>query len=96
MNPSKVVREKVQKLTDLPNIGVSMAKDLRLIGIDTPDDLPGKDPFELYKNLCEKIGTRQDPCGLDTFMSITDFMNGGEPKVWWEYTQKRKKESYEF
>ena len=96
MNPSKVVREKVQKLTDLPNIGVSMAKDLRLIGIDTPDDLQGKDPFELYKNLCEKIGTRQDPCVLDTFMSITDFMNGGEPKVWWEYTQKRKKESYEF
>ena len=96
MNPSKVVREKVQTLTDLPNIGVSMAKDLRLIGIDTPDDLQGKDPFELYKNLCEKIGTRQDPCVLDTFMSITDFMNGGEPKVWWEYTQKRKKESYEF
>ncbi len=96
MNPSKVVREKVQKLTDLPNIGVSMAKDLRSIGINTPDDLQGKDPFELYKNLCEKTGARQDPCVLDTFMSITDFMNGGEPKVWWEYTQKRKKESYGF
>jgi len=94
MNPSKVVREKVQKLTDLPNIGVSMAKDLRFIGINTPDDLQGKDPFELYKNLCVKTGTRQDPCVLDTFMSITDFMNGGEPKAWWEYTQKRKKESY--
>ncbi|MBU0632533.1 helix-hairpin-helix domain-containing protein [bacterium] len=23
-------------------------------------------------------------------MSITDFMNGGEPKVWWAYTKERK------
>ncbi|MBU0632546.1 helix-hairpin-helix domain-containing protein [bacterium] len=91
MNPSKVIREKVVKLTDLPNIGVSMAKDLRFIGINTPDDIQGKDPFELYKALIVKSGKRQDPCVLDVFMSITDFMNGGEPKVWWDYTQERKK-----
>ena len=90
MNPSKVVREKAKKLTDLPNIGVSLAEDLRSIGIDSPIQLQGKNPLELYEMLCEKSGTRQDPCVLDVFMSIADFMDGGEPKVWWDYTQKRK------
>lgn len=28
MNPSKVIRENVTKLTDLPNIGKSLAEDL--------------------------------------------------------------------
>jgi hypothetical protein len=90
MNPKKVVREKVKKLTDLPNIGPSLADDLRLIGIDTPEQLKGKEAIELYEMLCEKTGAKHDPCVLDVFMSVTDFMNGGEAKVWWDYTQQRK------
>ena len=90
MNPSKVTRETTQKLTDLPNIGTSLAEDLQRIGIDQPDMLIGEDPFELYQRLCDATGTRQDPCVLDVFMSITDFMNGNEPRVWWEYTAWRK------
>jgi len=91
MNPSKVVRENTKKLTDLPNIGKSLAGDLESIGIQSPDDLKGQDPIELYKKLCRKSGTKHDPCVLDVFMSITDFMDGGEPKVWWDYTDNRKK-----
>ncbi|WP_345994019.1 helix-hairpin-helix domain-containing protein [Sulfurimonas sp. HSL-1716] len=91
MNPQKVVRNKVKKLTDLPNIGSSLAADLHSIGIDNPQELRGKDPFELYGMLCAKSGQRQDPCVLDVFMSITDFMNGAEPRVWWNYTAERKK-----
>lgn len=91
MNPSKVVREKVKKLTDLPNIGKSLADDLRLIDIDSPQMLKGKDPYELYQKLCKVTDARQDPCVLDVLMSITDFMNGNEPKVWWDYTDERKK-----
>jgi hypothetical protein len=90
MNPKKVVREKVKKLTDLPNIGPSLADDLCQIGINTPEQLKGKEAFELYEMLCEKTGAKHDPCVLDVFMSIIDFMNGGEPKVWWDYTQERK------
>lgn len=90
MNPKKVEREKTKKLTDLPNIGKSLAKDLELIGIDTPEKLKGEDPYKLYQKLCEIRGKRQDPCVLDVLMSITDFMNGGEPKVWWDYTAERK------
>lgn len=91
MNPKKVLREKTKKLTDLPNIGPSLAGKLEFIGIKTPNDLKGKDPKELYDTLCEKTGTIHDPCVLDVFMSITDFMDGGEPKVWWEYSAKRKR-----
>ena len=91
MNPAKVVRDKVALLTDLPNIGPSLAKDLRAIGIATPQELRGRDPWELYQALCEKRGSRQDPCVLDVFMAITDFMEGGEPRVWWDYTAERKR-----
>ncbi len=90
MNPKKVVREKVKKLTDLPNIGPSLAEDLSLIGIETPEQLQGKEAFELYEELCKKTGAKHDPCVLDVFISITDFINGGEPKVWWDYTAQRK------
>ena len=91
MNPSKVVREKVAALTDLPNVGPSIAGELRSIGITSPEELRGREPWELYRALCDKRGARQDPCVLDVFMAITDFMNGGEPRVWWAYTAERKR-----
>ena len=91
MNPVKVRRETTRVLTDLPNIGPAIAKDLRRIGIERPQQLAGRDAFELYSRLCEATGRRQDPCLLDTLMSVVDFMNGGEPKVWWAYTPERKR-----
>lgn len=90
MNPEKVEREKVEKLTDLPNVGVRVASELRLIGIDDPAQLAGADPYELYVRFCRAAGERKDPCMLDVLMSIVDFMNGGDPKRWWAYTALRK------
>jgi hypothetical protein len=83
-------RETVFKLEDLPNIGKAIGKDLRLIGIDHPQRLIGKDPFDLYESLCAKTGIRHDPCVIDVFMSAVDFMEGGEPSPWWSFTGKRK------
>ncbi|MBU1216362.1 helix-hairpin-helix domain-containing protein [bacterium] len=91
MHPSKVVRKNVKKLTDLPNIGVILAKKLHYIGIKSPQMLKGKKPLELYRLMCEQSGKREDPCLLDVLISITDFINGGEPRVWWYYTEERKK-----
>jgi hypothetical protein len=91
MHPDKVRRETTKTLTDLPNVGAAMARTLRTIGIETPGQLVGRDPVELYGALCEKRGRRQDPCVLDMLMSVTDFMNGGAPKVWWAYTAQRKR-----
>jgi Pathogenicity locus len=38
-------------LEQLPNIGPSLAADLRLIGVHTPRDLQGRDAFVLYQKL---------------------------------------------
>lgn len=91
MNPTKVIREKVEKLTDLPNVGKTVAHDFTQIGITRPDQLKGQDPYDLYVRFCKAFGERQDPCMLDVLMSITDFMDGGEPRVWWNYTAERKR-----
>ena len=79
-----------QTLEQLPNIGPSLAADLRLIGIERPQDLRGKDAFVLYQKLCAATGQRQDPCVLDTFMAATDFMRGAPAAPWWQYTAQRK------
>jgi len=44
----------------------------------------------LYDKLCEKKAQHVDHCVIDVFMSAVDFMEGGEPKSWWEFTGKRK------
>jgi hypothetical protein len=77
-------------LEQLPNIGPALAGDLRLIGIEHPLQLRGKDAFVLYQKLCAVTGQRHDPCVLDTFMAATDFMGGAAPAPWWSYTAQRK------
>ena len=84
-------RETVSQLDALPNIGKTIAGDLRLIGIDHPGKLVGKDPFELYEALCTRSGKRHDPCVIDVFMSVIHFMEGGDPLPWWKFTDNRKK-----
>ncbi|MGY3265779.1 helix-hairpin-helix domain-containing protein [Lysobacter sp. HA35] len=90
MNPAKVVREKVRRFTDLPNIGPAMAKDFELLGFTQPQQLAGVDPLKLYESLRVATGSRHDPCVLDTFMSVTHFLGGGEPQPWWHFTEQRK------
>lgn len=77
-------------LEQLPNVGPSIAADLRSLGIVHPRELASRDAFVLYQALCAKTGKRQDPCVLDTFMAATDFMRGAEARPWWAYTQQRK------
>ena len=84
-------RETVSRLEDLPNVGKAMTSDLRLIGIEKPRELIGKDPFNLYAELCTRSGQRHDPCVIDVFMSVIHFMEGGEPLPWWSFTDERKK-----
>lgn len=80
----------VERLEAIPNIGPSLAEDLRIVGIAHPHDLPGKDPYALYDRLCRATGVRQDPCVLDTFISAVRFMEGAPAHPWWHYTAERK------
>ena len=90
MHPAKVRRAKVKVLTDLPNVGPSVAGDLRVLGIEAPAQLVGQDPVALYDRLCALTGTRQDPCVLDVLLSVVRFMDGEDPRPWWDYTAERK------
>ncbi len=89
-SPKAASAAECRSLEQLPNIGPALAADLRLIGIHTPAELRGKDPFVLYQKLCAATGQRQDPCVLDTFMAATDFMRGAPAAPWWKYTPQRK------
>jgi len=91
MHPAKVQRERLHRLTDLPNVGPAMARDLERIGIQAPQQLAGQDPLALYERLCRTSGVRQDPCVLDVFIAITRFMDGDAPRAWWAYTAERKR-----
>lgn len=90
MNPTKVVRERVKLFTDLPNIGPASAQDFVRLGFAHPSELAGADPLELYNNLCLVTGSYHDPCVLDVFMSVTDFLAGNPPQPWWHFTERRK------
>ena len=90
MNPSKVDRNRVKVLTDLPNIGKASAADLRCLGISQPAQLIGLSPYAMFDQLCKTTGMRHDPCVLDVFISITRFMHGEAPRPWWAYTAERK------
>ena len=89
-SPKAASATECEVLEQLPNIGPSLAADLRLIGVQHPKDLRGKDAFVLYQKLCAATGQRQDPCVLDTFMAATDFMRGAAAAPWWHYTAQRK------
>lgn len=82
----------VIKFTDIPNVGKAMERDFRALGMNSPRDLVGRDPYRLYQAMCERSGSRQDPCVLDTYLAVCDFMNGGPSRPWWDYTATRKKQ----
>ena len=91
MAPQKArTASECETLEQLPNIGPSLAADLRALGIGHPRELAARDPFVLYQQLCVLTGRRQDPCVLDSFMAVTDFMRGAGAAPWWHYTAQRK------
>ena len=81
-----------QTLEQLPNVGPAMARDLNALGLHHPAQLAGQDAYALYRALERHSGRRQDPCVLDTFLAVVDFMNGAPARPWWSYTAQRKRD----
>jgi hypothetical protein len=81
----------IANLEDLPNVGPAIAADFRKLGIATPSELVGRDPFALYDDLCRVTGVRHDPCVLDVFISAVRYMEGSPKRPWWKYTAERKR-----
>ena len=84
-------RSELAALEQLPNVGPSVAADLRRLGVVRPQDLQGRDPYAMYEELCRVTGQRHDPCLLDTFIAAVRFMGGEPAKPWWRYTAERKR-----
>jgi Pathogenicity locus len=84
-------RDACERLEDVPNVGPSIAGDLRSIGVSHPGDLAGRDPYALYNALCAATSVRHDPCVLGVFLSAVRFMEGAPARPWWHYTAERKR-----
>lgn len=85
-------RSSLTDFQQIINIGPSLAGDFRDIGLHKPQQLTGKNAWELYRELCLQTDQRHDPCVLDVFLSAVDYMNGNKPQVWWNYTAQRKRD----
>lgn len=80
----------VRELCTLTNVGPAMARDFLLLGIRSVEQIKGRDPDQLYEELCTRTQSRQDPCVLDTFRAVVHNVEYGATKKWWEFTALRK------
>ena len=83
-----------QSLTDVPGVGVSIANDLRNIGIHAISDLKGKDPEQLYELSNIYAGIIQDRCLLYVFRCAVYFaetpqqIQDPEKLKWWYWKDR--------
>lgn len=84
-------KTQTSKLEDLPNIGKSIAHDLRAIGILRPQQIATQEPLAIYLALADSMGQRHDPCVLYTLTAAQHFMESGVALPWWKFTEQGKK-----
>jgi DNA transformation protein len=84
-------QKQTTELEDVPNIGKSIAADLRAIGILRPQQLAGRDPYATYIELSGTMGHRHDPCVLYVLMSAKHFFESGVALPWWKFAEQGKK-----
>jgi hypothetical protein len=85
-----MARHEIKKFQEIPNVGKATIKDFILLGINEPFELVGRDPYQMYSDLCKITNQHHDPCVIDVFISAVRYMEGGAAKKWWEFTLERK------
>ncbi len=89
--------EDTRRLRDLAGVGRSIEADLRSLSVQTVAELAARDGDQLYRQLCDQTGTRQDPCVLDTFRCAVaqarDSNLPQEQRNWWWWSRQRKQGS---
>lgn len=87
----------MRTLSSLRGIGPAMLEDFALLGIHSVEALATRDGAQLYHQLEQLTGQRQDPCVLDTFRcAIAQARNPQLPADqcnWWWWSRKRKEQS---
>ena len=85
MPPKTVIAE----LSRIPGIGPSIASDLYGLGISRVDELRGRNPEALYRDLCEHQGKHVDACVLYVFRCAVYFASETkhDPELlkWWNW-----------
>ena len=72
--PKALCAQQARRLTDIPNIGTSIAADLRGAGVQEPADVQCMDPVAVYERLRGPMGRRHDPCVLPRAVPIVEAM----------------------
>lgn len=81
-------------LRKIPGIGRKMEEDLRLLDVESVEDLNGNDPELLYDKLCILKGYRVDRCVLYVFRCAvyyaTEKNHDPEKLKWWNWKDANK------
>jgi len=85
-----MARNEIKNVLEIPNVGKATEKDFILLGINDPFELVGRDPYQMYSDLCEITNQYHDPCVIDVFISAVRYMEGGAATKWWEFTSEKK------
>lgn len=79
----------IKELMQVPGVGKMTADDLWDLGIRSIADLKGRDPEELYRQLCCQQGMHIDRCVLYVFRCAVYFasseMHDPEKLKWWNW-----------
>ncbi len=78
------------RLQEIPNVGPRMAEDLLKLGVTRLGEAAGRDPDEMYHELCALDARRHDPCVRDVFAAVVSHAEGHPARPWWEFTPQRK------
>jgi len=82
-----------RRLEDLVSIGPAMMRDLKSLHICSVEQLAGRNPHRMYRDLCRLKGP-QDICCLDVFTAaVAQAKNPNLPieqRQWWYWSRQRK------
>ena len=81
-----------QSLQQIPGVGPKLAQKFHDIGIKRISDLKGKEPEELYSQMCARQGVQIDRCVLYVCRSSVYFAETKNPDPeklkWWYWKDK--------
>lgn len=84
--------QSLEQLRSIPGIGVRLAEMLLTAGIHKIDDLNGKNPEKLYRQLEKKLNRPVDRCVLYTFRCAVYYASNTkhDPQLlkWWHWKDK--------
>jgi len=75
----------------LSNVGPAVRRYFERFGITRVEQLAGRDPLDLYEEMCAADGQAHDRCLLDTVMSAVDQAGRQPARPWCHFTPQHKR-----